>query len=366
MGSTRLPLTILTLLFFHILLPIANASPSVITKREVRVDVKAGTMGAGTYPRATYIKDKSLLGCFRSYKGDKLAIETVRSTDRGKTWKPVGTAITELKKEYGLNNCYLHQLPDSDRILLAFRNPQRDAADTKYVKHIMLVYSSDDGGKTWAPLSTVATTETTGLGLWEPFMMEGLDGDLMLFYSRETRTDGKDQNSILVRSTDGGKTWGKEQTISGGDIQKRDGMLGVARVAKGSKKLIAVFESLTPNTGITSITSDDDGKTWGNRKLVYKGTNGPPSEAAPQIVRVGEKTLVVSFSTWEDDREAGKSKPPNVKVVVSTDGGATWGQKTLVHENCHWAGEVAVDGNSLLVMCDHNDGTSVSMRVSIH
>ncbi|KAH8429754.1 sialidase family protein [Aspergillus melleus] len=366
MASGRLPLTVLCLLISLILLPLANASPSSIVKREVRVDTKAGIMGEGTYPRATYIKDKSLLGCFRSYKNGKLALETVRSTDRGKTWKPVGTAITEEKTKHGLNNCFLHQLPDSDRILMAFRNPERDAKDTKYINHIILVYSSDDGGKTWAKLSTVATTQTTGLGLWEPFMMDGLNGDLMLFFSRETRTDGKDQNNVLVRSSDGGKTWGKEQTISGGDIQKRDGMVGVARVAPGSKKLIAVFESLWDNTGITSVTSDDDGKTWGNRRLVYKGTNGPPSEAAPQIVRVGEKTLVVSFSTWEDDREAGDSKPPNVKVVVSTDGGASWGQKTLVHKNCHWAGEVAVDGNSLLVMCDYDDGTSVSTRVSIH
>ncbi|OJJ33539.1 hypothetical protein ASPWEDRAFT_43573 [Aspergillus wentii DTO 134E9] len=364
MTSVRLPFSILTLLI-SLILSLAAAAPSPVVKRGVKLDGEPSEMGKGTYPRATYIEDKSLLGCFRGLHDDKVTLETVRSTDKGKTWSPVGTIISEVEKTHGLNNCYLHQLPKSDRILAAFRNPERDPKTNKYTKYIMSVYFSDDQGKKWEPLSTVATTTTRGLGVWEPFMMDGLNGDLMLFFSRETRTDGKDQNSILVRSTDGGKTWGKEETISGGDIQKRDGMLGVARLAPDSEKMIAVFESLTPNTGITSITSSDDGKTWSNdRKIVYKGTNGPPSESAPQVVRIG-KTLVASFSTWEDDREAGKSKPPNVKIVTSRDQGATWGEKTLIHKNCHWAGEVAIDDTSLLVMCDYNNGTAIAQRVSI-
>ncbi|KAA8641950.1 hypothetical protein EYZ11_010231 [Aspergillus tanneri] len=364
MASVRLPFTILAL-FIALILPLAAAAPSPAVKPGVKLDGNPSVMGKGSYPRATYIKDKSLLGCFRALHDDKVSIETVRSTDKGKTWIPVGTVITEVEKTHGLNNCYLHQLPKSDRILMAFRNHERDPKTEKYTKYIMSVYYSDDRGKKWEPLSTVATTATRGLGVWEPLMMDDLNGDLMLFFSRETRKDGKDQNSILVRSTDGGKTWGREETISGGDIQKRDGMLGVTRLAPNSKKMIAVFESLTPNTGITSITSSDDGKSWSrDRRTVYKGTNGPPSESAPQVVRVG-KTLVASFSTWEDDRKAGKSKPPNVKIVTSTDGGATWGQKTLVHKNCHWAGEVAIDDKSLLVLCDYNNGAAIAQRVSI-
>ncbi|KAH8901402.1 neuraminidase, partial [Thozetella sp. PMI_491] len=317
-------------------------------------------MGEGTYPRAWYINDKTLLGCYRGTRGENAVLETVTSTDSGKTWKFLSTIISVVEETHGLNNCYLYKLPDSNRILAAFRNHERDLVAKKYTKHIMSVCYSDNDGKNWQPLSTVATTNETGLGIWEPLMTSGMDGSLMLFFSRETRTDGKDQNSILVWSTDGGKTWGKEQTISGSGIQKRDGMIGQVRLERGSKEMIVVFESLSPNTGIRSIRSKDDGNTWiEDRRVVYKSAE-PATEAAPQVVRV-DKTLVASFSTWEDDRDA---KLPNVKIVTSTDSGITWGQKTLVHKNCHWAGEVVIDNGSLLVLCENN-GTAISQRISI-
>ncbi|KAH8696244.1 Sialidase [Talaromyces proteolyticus] len=352
MASLRCTLPFLTL-FLPLLLPLAAAN--------VTISGSPSVMGNGSYPRATYINDKSLLGCYQGMQDGILSIQTVRSTDNGTTWSPWSTVLSENQTEYTPNNCYLHQLPDSDRILLAFRNPKRDASGKNYIHHIISVYSSDDNGKSWANLSTVATTNTTGLGLWEPFMMDGLDGDLLLFFSRETRTDGKDQNSILVRSSDAGKTWGKELTISGGDVQKRDGMLGAARLAEGSESMIAVFESLGPNTGITSVTSDDDGKIWNKpRGKVYASNEGKITEAAPQVVLVG-KTLVASFSTKEDNFD---SEHFDVKVVTSKDGGKTWGEKTTVHKECHWAGEVTVDDNSLLVLCD-NKGVVVAQRVEI-
>lgn len=360
MASIRFSFALLSLLSF-ILYPFVAAAPHVV-KRSVQVDDNASLMGTnGTYPRATYINDGTLLGCYTAKRGTQIGINVVQSTDNGTTWNTWGNATFEDQATHGLDNCYLHQLPDSDRVLMAFRNHQRDPTTNHYVKHIMLVYSSDDQGKTWEYLSTVATTDTTGLGIWEPFVMDKLNGELMLFFSRETRTDGKDQDSSLIHSNDAGKTWANETTISGGDIQKRDGMLGVARLAPDSEKLIAVFESLGPNTGITSITSPDDGETWSTeRGSVYRDAGDNPRDAAPQVVLVG-KTLVASFSTWEDHPDFAQ---PSVKVVTSTDGGVTWGEKTLVQEACHWAGEVVIDESSLLVMCQH-DTDLIAKRVYI-
>ncbi|QKX58461.1 uncharacterized protein TRUGW13939_05585 [Talaromyces rugulosus] len=343
-------------LFSAIVCPFVAAAPNVAKRSGVQVDSNVILMGTnGTYPRATYINNGTLLGCYTANRGTQIAINTVVSTDKGSTWSELGSVANEDEASHGLNNCYLHQLPDSDRILMAFRN--HDRVGTHYVKHIMLVYYSDDNGKTWEYLSTVATTDTTGNGIWEPFIMDTLDGDLMLFFSREKVTDGTDQDSSLIRSNDAGKTWQNETTISGADIKKRDGMLGVARLAPGSENLIAVFESLMPNTGITSITSSDDGKTWNpERGTVYESSK--PSEAAPQVVLVGE-TLVTSFATYEDDPSGAQA---NVKVVTSTDGGVNWGQKTLVQEDCFWAGSVVIDDSSLLVMCQHQSNSDVVAR----
>jgi hypothetical protein len=356
MAPIRFSFAVLSL-FSVIVCTFVAAAPNVVKRSGVQVDNNASLMGTnGTYPRATYINDGTLLGCYTAHRGTQIAINTVLSTDNGSTWSDWGSVSNEDQATHGLDNCYLHQLPNSDRILMAFRN--HDRVGTHYVKHIMLVYYSDDNGKTWEYLSTVATTDTTGLGLWEPFVMDTLDGDLMMFFSRETRTDGKDQDSSLIHSNDGGKTWENETTISGGDIQKRDGMLGVARLAPGSENLIAVFESLMPNTGITSITSSDDGKTWSTKRGTVYESSGQPSEAAPQVVLVGE-TLVASFATYEDDPDAAQA---NVKVVTSTDGGVNWGQKTLVQEDCFWAGSVVIDDSSLLVMCEQQDNSDVVAR----
>jgi len=177
-------------------------------------------------------------------------------------------------------------------------------------------------------------------------MMDALDGSLMLYYSYEDSTSGNDQNSILIRSTDGGITWTSDQIISGADITSRDGMVGVARLGSGSSTLIAVFESLDPQTGIHLVKSTDDGATWGDRSLVYYSSVSGAYEAAPQIAYINGQ-LVVSFQTDEDSVGGN----PNVKVVVSTDNGNTWGEETTVLDNCWWAGELMVDDTHLLVMC---------------
>jgi hypothetical protein len=64
------------------------------------------------------------------------------------------------------------------------------------------------------------------------------DGSLQLYYSRELA--GNDQDSIQRISYDEGASWSSERTISGANLEARDGMLGLAPF---NDKLIAVFET---------------------------------------------------------------------------------------------------------------------------
>jgi hypothetical protein len=357
------PLSFILLLYTFLL-----SVQSLPQKRALNLVGDPVRMGDGFYPRATKINDGSLLGCFTSGNSTNKHLQIVRSTNSGQIWGSWGVVI-DAPKANGLDNCAIHQSPNSNRVLAAFRNHVRDPDTNAYIRHVLSVRSSDDDGKTWKVLSTVTEDTLTGArGVWEPFMMNGLDDSLMLFFSRETRADGKDQNSILVRSQDGGKTWGAEQTISGQDRQARDGMLGVARTAPGSSELIAVFESLAPETGITSVTSPDDGKTWGNRQIVYRSSVAGSRQQAPQVVLVG-RTLVTSFQTNEDNPDT-DTNIPFTKVIASTDQAASWHEKITVHEKCEWAGLVGFDEKNLLVLCnvDNSDVTkevSYSHHVSI-
>ena len=190
-------------------------------------------------------------------------------------------------------------------------------------------------------------------GNWEPFLRLARDGTLQIYYSREN--SAMDQDSMERISTDGGKTWSAARIISGSGITARDGMLGVATIF--GSNLIAVFESESTNIfNIMSITSSDDGKTWSNRRLIYASTGTGNSAGAPQIINVGG-SLVVSFQTSEDSGlgETGAyTSHTAVKIVSSSDGGNTWGNKlTVSPEQSAWPGLMSLDSRSFLALVDH-------------
>lgn len=302
-------------------------------------------MGAGTYPRANFLHDRSIIGAYTaSASGDKI-ITLARSTDNGVTWTEIGTAARGPTATKEIDNPYPFQLP-SGRILVAYRN--HDLQNGVYTFFRITISYSDDNGATWSYLSTPASDPGPVNGNWEPFLRLAQDGSLQLYYSRETSSI--DQDSLMRTSTDGGATWSTATTISGAEFTNvRDGMLGVAAVS--ASNLIAVFES-EQNGGpfsIHSITSADDGKTWGNRQTVYTPTGSGTNAQAPQVISVGG-TLVVSFQTDEDSPGSDVTK-----VVTSGDGGVTWGHKlTFSPAVSQWAGLMTLDASSFLALAAHS------------
>ena len=134
-------------------------------------------------------------------------------------------------------------------------------------------------------------------------------------------------------------------------------MIGVAAV-RGSS-LIAVFE--TNESGhytINSVTSSDDGKTWGNPRRVYTPTGNSNNAGAPQVINV-EGTLVVSFMTDEDTQLGQWTSGAGSKLITSVDGGATWGNKIEVFASqANWPGMMALDDSNFLYMSDASGAKS--------
>lgn len=174
----------------------------------------------GTYPRATKLADGSLFGAYTNTQGDNTTILTVRSNDNGASWQTQGTVDTGSKATKDVDNPYIHELPDGN-LLCAFRNHDRASATTYSFYRITVCISSDNGA-TWSYLSTPASDPTGPTGNWEPFLQQGLDGSLQLYYSREN--SATDQDSFVRRSPDGGKTWSNAQVLSGAGIETRDGI----------------------------------------------------------------------------------------------------------------------------------------------
>ena len=354
-------MSIITTTILHVLLLLGNpafhalaapTSPS-LTKRNT-ISGSPVVFGAGTYPRANRLSDGSLLGVYTTFSGGNNVITTTRSTDNGASWHTLGTVTSGPSNANDIDNAYVLQLP-TGRVLCAFRNHSKNPSTGAYTYFRITVTYSDDEGKTWAYLSTPSSDPGPVNGNWEPFLRLAKDGSLQIYYSREN--SAADQDTIERFSTDGGTTWTSPNTISGAGITSRDGMTGVTTVS--GSNVMAVFESEQNGIfSIWSITSADDGQSWSSaRRQVYGATGTDNSAGAPQIINVGG-TLIVSFMTSEDanlgSSGGGYTSHTAAKVVSSSDGGNTWGNKlTTSPEQSAWPGLVVVDQGSFLALADH-------------
>ena len=287
--------------------PIRRAS-GIASLSGVATDMTSGR--GGTYPRANRLSNGHILGAYTAFSNGNNVLTLSTSTDGGTSWKFTGTAATRPSVSSDLDNPYPLQLP-SGRILLAYRNHDKNPTTGLYTFFRITISYSDDFGATWSYLSTPTSDAGEPNGNWEPFLRNAQDGCLQLFYSRENSP--ADQDSLMRTSTDGGLTWSSATTISGENITARDGMIGVATVS--GSKLIAVFES--EQNGyftINSITSADDGATWGNRQIVYAPMGANHNANAPQVVTVGG-ILCASFMTDEDAPGGG---PEGYSATVGT------------------------------------------------
>lgn len=144
-------------------------------------------------------------------------------------------------------------------------------------------------------------------------------------------------------------------------------MTGVTTVS--GTTLMAVFESETNGLfTVDSISSSDDGKTWGKRKIIYTPDSPNTSAGAPQIVNVGG-TLCVSFMTNEDSQLSapsdGYTTDTAAKLITSGDGGSTWGNKITVGPVLSvWPGLYSLTQTSLLMLFDHGGAKSQTITLS--
>ncbi|KAI9654138.1 MAG: hypothetical protein M1831_005492 [Alyxoria varia] len=317
----------------------------------------------GEYIRVTRRPDSRLVGGYKMLTPDGLSIlKTVQSVDDGATWGELGEVFRGETALHDADNAFPFALKDGT-ILYAYRNHERTPEDDYSWFRISISYSGD-GGQTFKYLTTVDERARDGTnGLWEPFLRYAIDGSIQIYYSSEVNEDGQD--SLMKTSTDGGKTWSDSKVISGEDSNSRDGMVGVAPIDNDGN-LIAVFESNpTGRFQVDSVTSPDDGKTWGNRHNIYtaEGADDGHTAGAPQVLNVWG-TLVVSFMT-DESLEQKEYANGEVKILTSTDGGKTWGQKLKVFDaKNQWPGLFVLGPDDFLVTSQFNN-RAYSQKVTI-
>jgi len=167
------------------------------------------------------------------------------------------------------------------------------------------------------------------------------NGDILVFSREATEHFANDGDVVMLRSSDGGKTWGPKQTISA--IENLDEREGCGIQLKDGTIILGIYynDLYLPNgiynwghevelpkkehfrLGAHFIRSIDNGQTWSEPNFIdleempFKGIEGPTD--APIEMPDGSIIMGVIGYGLNDD-------PKNIAAVLlrSTDKGKTW------------------------------------------
>lgn len=212
----------------------ATAHPLSKSERQVSIAVSpiadpVSVDNIGVYMRTTVLGDGTILAGYTTREGDDQILRTARSTDGGDSWERLGIVDSGPSATREIDNAFPLYIPGGP-VLMSFRN--HDKGSDGYITYRITLCVSEDGGATWSFLSQIDERQASGRnGLWEPFLRIDRGGAIQAYYSAENADP--DQDNLMRASTDGGLTWGNIITVSGADLQSRDGMIGVAEVGNG-------------------------------------------------------------------------------------------------------------------------------------
>ena len=190
------------------------------------------------------------------------------SRDKARTWNPLATVAEDGRH---LDNGEVIALPNKT-LLLTGRSVVTTHTPGGVSSYRLPVFQSADGGRTWAFLSQIATSEpgayTPGQpsqGLWEPHFFLLADHSLACAYADETLSVKSPAFSQIVAekvSRDGGRTWGASTVLAAqpGGGGQRPGMPVIARMKNGL--YLAVYEVVGIGDADVYSKTSADGIHW--------------------------------------------------------------------------------------------------------
>lgn len=272
-----------------------------------------------------------------------------RSTDKGATWGGEQT-IFDYATDGGGTDFWatsgLTTLADG-RILLAAGKRVSAAAVVDGIGYFV----SSDHGATWGSVNALNPT-LTGFAAEGGGIYELSNGDLLYPFYGQNSTDAGKWSACLLRSTDGGSTWGSQVTVAPG-ITDAKTYAEPGFVEIGSTLYCFVRETTSTEMRIT--TSADNGATWGARTAVIGLASGRMN---PLALATGEVIAPIRWTNISTDPCA----------IAYTKDGSIWQVGNVFAESPNFTdaqmvyGQFAQDaeGNLYLAYAQEASGASVA------
>jgi sialidase-1 len=179
----------------------------------------------------------------------------MESTNKGKTWSEPKTFTTQVLLPVFLSPYgRIIEAPDGTLLMPAYGNPKEPIDG---VRDASILIRSKDGGKTWGDESIVAYGYNETSYVFLP------DGTLVA----AARSD-KGQNLAILRSSDNGYTWSKPIQVT------RDMEHPADLTLLNSGKLLMTFGRRIRPMGCGALISCDGGLTWDYDKEVLLAGDG--------------------------------------------------------------------------------------------
>lgn len=269
---------------------IASADPELVWGRKKPVLIQQD----GHYGRIARLDGKSCIAGFDHRRSIKIRL----SHDNGETW---GNTVNVANPTTGsLTNAEFLVLGAKDVICLFNFRPERNSGLAFEIR----MSRSKDSGNTWSDVRTLFTAgKEFENGCWEPSGVVYPSGEIRVFFANEAPyRESNEQEISMIRSKDGGETWGPSERVSfRGD--HRDGM-PVPVLAPDWKRTFLAIEDNGIHGAFKPVilgikNTKEQAHITGDSPDRWSALSNPLAEAtyagAPYLTRLPDRRFVLSF-----------------------------------------------------------------------